>query len=89
MQMNRHILWVSLNIHIHLILTYNFYIMKKSILNIGTALTRSEQKTILGGSDWETQIDCEMGGGNWVCVGVGSTGACGCVRDHVKEEKHK
>ena len=36
--------------------------MKKSILNIGTALTRSEQKAILGGRDPKNQPCGETGG---------------------------
>ncbi len=40
--------------------------MKKSILNIGDALSRSEQKQINGGvTDCSLQNDCEACGGFW------------------------
>jgi hypothetical protein len=56
--------------------------MKKSILQLGTVLERNQQRQIHGGS--YNQIDCEMDGGRWVCIGSPGNplGACGCVFDH-------
>ena len=49
------------------------------------ALNRAEQQSINGG-DWTDEFDCEMAGGNWVCVG---TQTCGGVFGPVPNDKYK
>ena len=62
--------------------------MKKSILNLGTALNRKQQQQINGGGN---QLDCEMDGGTWVCIGTQGNplGACGCVYGEKPSDKIK
>jgi hypothetical protein len=59
--------------------------MLKNILNLNGAqeLSKNSQLSILGG---DPQVDCEMNGGRWVCVG---TQNCGCVYDIKPGPNHK
>ncbi|MCK8523823.1 hypothetical protein M0D21_19735 [Aquimarina sp. D1M17] len=54
--------------------------MKKSLLNLGRALNRNEQKTIKGGVTFTDSEDICAGGGD-VWNGIGVPRGCECTSD--------